>query len=128
MNKFLKRITAVVISLMSVLTMFPAVSITASAYSYTGLEEIGGKVLIQSSEEPLVLVDNGSNGKIDAYKFYINGEIGYCIDPQLPAQKTNGKTLEFTVFTGETGKEVIKLDPNSSDEKQSLPNKIKRSI
>ncbi len=116
--KILKKLTAVIISLVTVFAMFPAVNITASAYSYTGLNEIGGKVLIQSSENPLVLIDNGSAGKLDAYKFLINGEVGYCIDPQLPAQRTGGKTMEFTQFSGDTGKEVIKLDPNSTDEKE----------
>lgn len=116
--KILKKLTAVIISLVTVFAMFPIANITASAYSYTGLSEIGGKVLIQSSEKPLVLIDNGSAGKLDAYKFLINGEVGYCIDPQLPAQKTGGKTMEFTQFSGETGKEVIKLDPNSTDEKE----------
>lgn len=100
--------------------MLPVANISASAYSYTGLSEIGGKVLIQSSENPLVLIDNGSAGKLDAYKFLINGEVGYCIDPQLPAQRTDGKTMKFTQFSGETGKEVIKLDPNSTDKKKRL--------
>lgn len=36
----------------------------------------------------------------------------------MPAQKTDGKTMEFTQFSGDTGKEVIKLDPNSTDEKE----------
>ena len=118
MNKFFKRVTAVVISLMTVFTMFPAVSITASAATYCGLEEIDGKVLIKSSDTPLILIDNGSAGKLDAYKFEFNGETGYCIDPQLPAQKTSGETLEFTQFSGDTGKEVLKLDPNTSNQKE----------
>lgn len=113
--KILKKLTAVIISFVTVFAMFPAVNITASAYSYTGLEEIGGKVLIESSEKPIVLVNNGSDGRLDAYKFKFNGEIGYCIDPQSYAQTTGGQTVEFTDFYGDTGKEVIKLDPNSSN-------------
>lgn len=113
-----KKLTSLAIVFATVFAMFPVTNITASAYSYTGLSEIGGKVLIQSSENPLVLIDNGSAGKLDAYKFLINGEVGYCIDPQLPAQRTGGKTMEFTQFSGDTGKEVIKLDPDSTDEKE----------
>lgn len=113
-----KKLTSLAVALTTIFAMLPVANISASAYSYTGLSEIGGKVLIQSSENPLVLIDNGSAGKLDAYKFLINGEVGYCIDPQLPAQKTDGKTMEFTQFSGETGKEVIKLDPNSTDEKE----------
>lgn len=113
--KILKKLTAVIISLVTVFAMFPAVNITASAYSYTGLSEIGGKVLIESSKKPIVLVNNGSGGRLDAYKFKFNGEIGYCIDPQSYAQTTGGQTVEFTDFYGDTGKEVIKLDPNSSN-------------
>ena len=113
-----KKLTSLAVALTTIFAMLPVANISASAYSYTGLSEIGGKVLIQSSENPLVLIDNGSAGKLDAYKFLINGEVGYCIDPQLPAQKTGGKTMEFTQFSGETGKEVIKLDPNSTDEKE----------
>lgn len=113
--KILKKLTAVIISFVTVFAMFPAVNITASAYSYTGLDEIGGKVLIESSEKPIVLVNNGSGGRLDAYKFKFNGEIGYCIDPQSYAQTTGGQTVEFTDFYGDTGKEVIKLDPNSSN-------------
>ena len=113
-----KKLTSLAVALTTIFAMLPVANISASAYSYTGLSEIGGKVLIQSSEKPLVLIDNGSAGKLDAYKFLINGEVGYCIDPQLPAQKTDGKTMEFTQFSGETGKEVIKLDPNSIDEKE----------
>lgn len=113
--KILKKLTAVIISLVTVFAMFPAVNITASAYSYTGLDEIGGKVLIESSKKPIVLVNNGSGGRLDAYKFKFNGEIGYCIDPQSYAQTTGGQTVEFTDFYGDTGKEVIKLDPNSSN-------------
>ena len=113
-----KKLTSLAVALTTIFAMLPIANISASAYSYTGLSEIGGKVLIQSSEKPLVLIDNGSAGKLDAYKFLINGEVGYCIDPQLPAQKTGGKTMEFTQFSGETGKEVIKLDPNSTDEKE----------
>lgn len=113
--KILKKLTAVIISLVTVFAMFPAVNITASAYSYTGLDEIGGKVLIKSSEKPITLVNNGGNGRLDAYKFEFNGEIGYCIDPQSFAQTTGGQTVEFTDFYGDTGKEVIKLDPNSSN-------------
>lgn len=48
--KIFKKLTAVIISLVTVFAMFPAVNITASAYSYTGLDEIGGKVLIESSK------------------------------------------------------------------------------
>ena len=95
--------------------MLPIASVSAGAYSYTGLDEIGGKVLIESSEKPIVLVNNGSDGRLDAYKFKFNGEIGYCIDPQSFAQTTDGQTVEFTDFYGDTGKEVIKLDPNSSN-------------
>ena len=113
--KILKKLTAVIISLVTVFAMFPAVNITASAYSYTGLDKIGGKVLIESSKKPIVLVNNGSGGRLDAYKFKFNGEIGYCIDPQSYAQTTGGQTVEFTDFYGDTGKEVIKLDPNSSN-------------
>lgn len=113
-----KKLTSLAVALTTIFAMLPVANISASAYSYTGLSEIGGKVLIQSSEKPLVLIDNGSAGKLDAYKFLINGEVGYCIDPQLPAQKTGGKTMEFTQFSGNTGKEVIKLDPNSTDEKE----------
>ena len=113
-----KKLTSLAVALTTIFAMLPVANISASAYSYTGLSEIGGKVLIQSSENPLVLIDNGSAGKLDAYKFLINGEVGYCIDPQLPAQKTDGKTMKFTQFSGETGKEVIKLDPNSTDEKE----------
>lgn len=113
-----KKLTSLAVALTTIFAMLPVANISASAYSYTGLSEIGGKVLIQSSKNPLVLIDNGSAGKLDAYKFLINGEVGYCIDPQLPAQKTGGKTMEFTQFSGDTGKEVIKLDPNSTDEKE----------
>ena len=113
-----KKLTSLAVALTTIFAMLPVANISASAYSYTGLSEIGGKVLIQSSEKPLVLIDNGSAGKLDAYKFLINGEVGYCIDPQLPAQKTDGKTMKFTQFSGETGKEVIKLDPNSTDKKE----------
>ena len=113
-----KKLTSLAVALTTIFAILPVANISASAYSYTGLSEIGGKVLIQSSKNPLVLIDNGSAGKLDAYKFLINGEVGYCIDPQLPAQKTGGKTMEFTQFSGETGKEVIKLDPNSTDEKE----------
>lgn len=113
-----KKLTSLAVALTTIFAMLPVANISASAYSYTGLSEIGGKVLIQSSENPLVLIDNGSAGKLDAYKFLINGEVGYCIDPQLPAQKTDGKTMEFTQFSGDTGKEVIKLDPDSTDEKE----------
>ena len=113
-----KKLTSLAVALTTIFAMLPVANISASAYSYTGLSEIGGKVLIQSSENPLVLIDNGSAGKLDAYKFLINGEVGYCIDPQLPAQKTDGKTMKFTQFSGETGKEVIKLDPNSTDKKE----------
>lgn len=113
-----KKLTSLAVALTTIFAMLPVANISASAYSYTGLSEIGGKVLIQSSENSLVLIDNGSAGKLDAYKFLINGEVGYCIDPQLPAQRTGGKTMEFTQFSGDTGKEVIKLDPNSTDEKE----------
>ena len=113
-----KKLTSLAVALTTIFAMLPVANISASAYSYTGLSEIGGKVLIQSSEKPLVLIDNGSAGKLDAYKFLINGEVGYCIDPQLPAQKTDGNTMEFTQFSGDTGKEVIKLDPNSTDKKE----------
>ena len=113
-----KKLTSLAVALTTIFAILPVANISASAYSYTGLSEIGGKVLIQSSKNPLVLIDNGSAGKLDAYKFLINGEVGYCIDPQLPAQKTGGKTMEFTQFSGDTGKEVIKLDPNSTDKKE----------
>ena len=118
MNKIFKRVTAVVISLMTVFTMFPAVSITASAATYCGPDEIGGKVLIESSDTSLKLVLPGSIGTLEAYKFKFNGETGYCIDPQSFAQTTSGQTVEFTNFYGETGKELIKLDPNTSDQKE----------
>ena len=113
-----KKLASLAIALTTVFAMLPIANISASAYSYTGLDEIGGKVLIQSSENALVLIDNGSAGKLDAYKFLINGEVGYCIDPQLPAQKTSGKTMEFSQFSGETGKEVIKLDPYTTNQKE----------
>lgn len=110
-----KKLTSLAIALTTVFAMLPIANITASAYSYTGLDEIGGKVLIESSKKPIVLVNNGSGGRLDAYKFKFNGEIGYCIDPQSYAQTTGGQTVEFTDFYGDTGKEVIKLDPNSSN-------------
>ena len=113
-----KKLASLAIALTTVFAMLPTANISASAYSYTGLDEIGGKVLIQSSENALVLIDNGSAGKLDAYKFLINGEVGYCIDPQLLAQKTSGKTMEFSQFSGETGKEVIKLDPYTTNQKE----------
>ncbi len=113
-----KKLASLAIALTTVFAMLPIANISASAYSYTGLDEIGGKVLIQSSENALVLIDNGSAGKLDAYKFIINGEVGYCIDPQLPAQKTYGKTMEFSQFSGETGKEVIKLNPYTTNQKE----------
>lgn len=106
------------ISLMTVFTMFPAVSITASAATYCGPDEIGGKVLIESSDTSLKLFLPGSIGTLEAYKFKFNGETGYCIDPQSFAQTTSGQTVEFTNFYGETGKELIKLDPNTSDQKE----------
>ena len=107
--KIFKKLTAVIISLVTVFAMFPAVNITASAYSYTGLDEIGGKVLIESSKKPIVLVNNGSGGRLDAYKFKFNGEIGYCIDPQSYAQTTGGQTVEFTDFYGDTGLSLIHI-------------------
>jgi len=113
-----KKLTSLAVAFATVFAMLPIASVSAGAYSYTGLDEIGGKVLIQSSENALVLIDNGSAGKLDAYKFLINGEVGYCIDPQLPAQKTSGKTMEFSQFSGETGKEVIKLDPYTTNQKE----------
>ena len=113
-----KKLTSLAAAFATVFAMLPIASVSAGAYSYTGLDEIGGKVLIQSSENALVLIDNGSAGKLDAYKFLINGEVGYCIDPQLPAQKTSGKTMEFSQFSGETGKEVIKLDPYTTNQKE----------
>ena len=111
--KILKKFTAVIISLVTVFAMFPIANITASAYSYTGLSEIGNKILLESSAKPIPWTDS-----LVAYEFKINGEIGYCIDPNTPAQKTDGKTVEFTDFFGETGKEVIKLDPNSNNENE----------
>ena len=111
--KILKKLTAVIISLVTVFAMFPIANITASAYSYTGLSEIGNKILLESSAKPIPWTDS-----LVAYEFKINGEIGYCIDPNTPAQKTEGKTVEFTDFFGETGKEVIKLDPNSNNENE----------
>lgn len=111
--KILKKFTAVIISLVTVFAMFPIANITASAYSYTGLSEIGNKILLESSAKPIPWTDS-----LVAYEFKINGEIGYCIDPNTPAQKTEGKTVEFTDFFGETGKEVIKLDPNSNNENE----------
>lgn len=113
-----KKLTSLAAAFATVFAMLPIASVSAGAYSYTGLDEIDGKVLIQSSENALVLIDNGSAGKLDAYKFLINGEVGYCIDPQLPAQKTSGKTMEFSQFSGETGKEVIKLDPYTTNQKE----------
>ena len=110
-----KKLTSLAVALTTIFAMLPVANISASAYSYTGLEEIGGKVLIESSDKPIVLVNNGSDGRLDAYKFKFNGEIGYCIDPQSYAQTTGGQTVEFTDFYGDTGKEVIKLDPNSSN-------------
>ena len=110
-----KKLTSLAAAFATVFAMLPIASVSAGAYSYTGLDEIGGKVLIESSEKPIVLVNNGSDGRLDAYKFKFNGEIGYCIDPQSFAQTTQGNTVEFTEFYGETGKEVIKLDPNSSN-------------
>lgn len=111
--KILKKLTVVIISLVTVFAMFPIANITASAYSYTGLSEIGNKILLESSAKPIPWTDS-----LVAYEFKINGEIGYCIDPNTPAQKTEGKTVEFTDFFGETGKEVIKLDPNSNNENE----------
>ena len=111
--KILKKFTAVIILLVTVFAMFPIANITASAYSYTGLSEIGNKILLESSAKPIPWTDS-----LVAYEFKINGEIGYCIDPNTPAQKTDGKTVEFTDFFGETGKEVIKLDPNSNNENE----------
>lgn len=111
--KILKKFTAVIISLVTVFAMFPIANITASAYSYTGLSEIGNKILLESSAKPIPWTDS-----LVAYEFKINGEIGYCIDPNTPAQKTAGKTVEFTDFFGETGKEVIKLDINTTNEKE----------
>ena len=67
-----KKLTSLAVALTTIFAMLPVANISASAYSYTGLSEIGGKVLIQSSENPLVLIDNGSAGKLDAYKFLIN--------------------------------------------------------
>ena len=113
-----KKLASLATAFATVFAMLPIASVSAGAYSYTGLDEIGGKVLIQSSENALVLIDNGSAGKLDAYKFLINGEVGYCIDPQLPAQKTYGKTMEFSQFSGETGKEVIELDPYTTNQKE----------
>lgn len=110
-----KKLTSLAVALTTIFAMLPIASVSAGAYSYTGLDEIGGKVLIESSEKPIVLVNNGGDGRLDAYKFKFNGEIGYCIDPQSFAQTTGGQTVEFTDFYGDTGKEVIKLDPNSSN-------------
>lgn len=110
-----KKLTSLAVALTTIFAMLPIASVSAGAYSYTGIDEIGGKVLIESSEKPIVLVNNGSDGRLDAYKFKFNGEIGYCIDPQSFAQTTDGQTVEFTDFYGDTGKEVIKLDPNSSN-------------
>ena len=110
-----KKLTSLAVALTTIFAMLPIASVSAGAYSYTGLDEIGGKVLIESSEKPIVLVNNGSDGRLDAYKFKFNGEIGYCIDPQSFAQTTDGQTVEFTDFYGDTGKEVIKLDSNSSN-------------
>lgn len=113
-----KKLTSLAVALTTIFAMLPIASVSAGAYSYTGLDEIGGKVLIESSKTPLVLIDNGSDGCLDSYKFKFNGEIGYCIDPQLPAQRTDGQTLEFKEFFGDTGEEVLKLDPNSSNQKE----------
>ena len=53
-----KKLTSLAVALTTIFAMLPVANISASAYSYTGLSEIGGKVLIQSSENPLVLIDN----------------------------------------------------------------------
>lgn len=113
-----KKLTSLAVALTTIFAMLPVANISASAATNCGLDEIGGKVLIESSKTPLVLIDNGIYGKLDAYKFEFNGQTGYCIDPQLPAQRTDGQTLEFTEFSGDTGKEVLKLDPNSSNQKE----------
>lgn len=55
-----KKLASLAIALTTVFAMLPIANISASAYSYTGLDEIGGKVLIQSSENALVLDTNGS--------------------------------------------------------------------
>lgn len=108
-----KKLTSLAVALTTIFAMLPVANISASAYSYTGLSEIGNKILLESSAKPIPWTDS-----LVAYEFKINGEIGYCIDPNTPAQKTAGKTVEFTDFFGETGKEVIKLDPNSNNENE----------
>lgn len=108
-----KKLTSLAVALTTIFAMLPVANISASAYSYTGLSEIGNKILLESSAKPIPWTDS-----LVAYEFKINGEIGYCIDPNTPAQKTEGKTVEFTDFFGETGKEVIKLDPNSNNENE----------
>lgn len=113
-----KKLTSLAVALTTIFAMLPVANISASAATNCGLDEIGGKVLIESSKTPLVLIDNGSDGCLDSYKFKFNGEIGYCIDPQLQAQRTDGQTLEFKEFFGDTGEEVLKLDPNSSNQKE----------
>lgn len=113
-----KKLTSLAVALTTIFAMLPVANVSASAATNCGLDEIGGKVLIESSKTPLVLIDNGSDGCLDSYKFKFNGEIGYCIDPQLPAQRTDGQTLEFKEFFGDTGEEVLKLDPNSSNQKE----------
>ena len=51
-----KKLTSLAVALTTIFAILPVANISASAYSYTGLSEIGGKVLIQSSKNPLVLM------------------------------------------------------------------------
>lgn len=88
-----KKLTSLAVALTTIFAMLPVANISASAYSYTGLSEIGNKILLESSAKPIPWTDS-----LVAYEFKINGEIGYCIDPNTPAQKTEGKTVEFTDF------------------------------
>lgn len=64
-----KKLTSLAVALTTIFAMLPAINITASAYSYTGLDEIGGKVLIESSDKPIVLVNNGSDGQSGQYTY-----------------------------------------------------------
>lgn len=107
MKNSIKRLLAVVLSIVTMLTMLP--TIPASAYTTVSPDEFGGSILLKSSSEPLHLVDN-----LYGFKFLINGEIGYCIDPDTEAQKTYDKTVEVSNFSSST----IKLDPNTTDIKE----------
>ena len=108
-----KKLTSLAVAFATAFAMLPIASVSAGAYTYTGLDEIGGRILLESTAEPIPWTDS-----LVAYEFKINGEIGYCIDPNTPAQKTEGKTVEFTDFFGASGKEVLKLDINTTNEKE----------